>query len=136
MTTLRELLDGLDELRREQLCSYRAGRDQRCDCKYKMGEFNPSSEATGCAEMRRALKAIEAWAYGEEEECAECRGSGRIRDPEGGIPFRCPGPHCHGTGTIKTPGLVERVRVATEGRGPNSYGLLLQALSQELGERS
>ena len=92
-------------------------------------------------ELRRAL-------YGTDEPCPECETSGVGSPPADGRPYGPVCPTCHelrGTGRIKTPGLVERVKreilaAAESDELPKSagaaYGIVLaaEALRREIGE--
>jgi len=80
--------------------------------------------------------------YGTDEPCPECGGSGREPN-EPGTRYQCR--TCHGTGRIKTPGMVERVKrevlaAAESDELPKSagvaYGIVLaaEALRREIGE--
>ena len=53
------------------------------------------------------VDAIESWAYGEERECEGCEWSFTVYPRRHITPCDCP--TCHGTGTIRTCGLDERV---------------------------
>ena len=91
--------------------------------------------------------------YGTDEPCSECNGRGWSPNYEEGIMttsvFNVPCPTCHGTGRLKTPGVVERLSVAAEhtqlaGWPEGTYHLLdtaapeftcwLDALRREIGE--
>lgn len=77
--------------------------------------------------------AIESWAYGTEEECPEPR---TAHDP--GAAHLGPCSTCHGTGKVRTPGLVERVlddcgQVGDWSPSLTTRTALAEALRQELG---
>lgn len=72
-------------------------------------------------ECEDTLDRIASWAYGQERECPEWF-TGKF--PESHRTFACP--TCHGTGTIREPGLVERLL-------QHRHLDILQDLREELG---
>jgi hypothetical protein len=95
----------------------------------------------------RAVRRFDAIVYGTDEPCPSCGGTGW--DPKWGTGRVPPVCHfCHGTGRLKTPGVVERLKhqvfdAAVAGDGPEmpntsaalvyGAGLAFEALEREIG---
>lgn len=58
--TEEQLIDGLEAIRR-RACVYGASLEESCDCKFGIGstEGRPSTEQTGCPELRQAIKLLQ-----------------------------------------------------------------------------